>query len=656
MKKEIKDLIEISRFFGSQKEYTLAGGGNTSYKNKDLIWVKASGSSLATINEDGFAVLDRKKVQVVREKKYSEDEQLREVQVKDDLIAANKYPESMRRPSVETSFHEIIDYAFVVHMHPTMTNALMCSRDARKKSLELFGEEALYLGYAPGYPLFKMLQEALPPYRAKYGHDPKIIFLENHGVFVSSDNTGEIKDLYFHITETITRNAGGKTDFKDLEIKPDITEFIPALRMLLSDGKIKILRIRHNELHAKFYCDRKCFQKASQPFIPDIVVYCKGAYLYIEDTESPEKIINSLKIQLPDFENAFGYKPKILILKNYGIIAVEDTAEAAEIALDVYEDLLKISYYSEYFGGPHFLSQEDIAFLDNWEVENYRRKISMGTGTQNLFEQRICIVTGAAQGFGAGIATNLVLEGANVVIVDLNSEKGRATEKEISVLAKKNRVMFVQADISKLESIRKMIYTTVSAFGGIDLFISNAGILHAGSLEEMNPETFSLMTRVNYEGYFLCTRESAGIMKLQNRYSPEYFTDIIQINSKSGQKGSNRNFAYAGAKFGGIGLTQSFALELAPFKIKVNAIAPGNFFEGPLWSDEKNGLFVQYLRAGKVPGARTVEEVKAYYESQVPMNRGCRVEDVVKAIKYIVDQKYETGQAIPVTGGQIMLN
>jgi NAD(P)-dependent dehydrogenase (short-subunit alcohol dehydrogenase family) len=132
--------------------------------------------------------------------------------------------------------------------------------------------------------------------------------------------------------------------------------------------------------------------------------------------------------------------------------------------------------------------------------------------------------------------------------------------------------------------------------------------------------------------------------------------DIIQINSKSGLKGSNKNFAYAGGKFGGIGLTQSFALELMPFHIKVNSICPGNFFDGPLWSDPEKGLFVQYLEAGKVPGAKTIADVKAFYEAQVPAGRGCTSEDVAKAIFYVIDQHYETGQAVPVTGGQNMLN
>ena len=132
-------------------------------------------------------------------------------------------------------------------------------------------------------------------------------------------------------------------------------------------------------------------------------------------------------------------------------------------------------------------------------------------------------------------------------------------------------------------------------------------------------------------------------------------SDIIQINSKSGLVGSNRNFAYAGSKFGGIGLTQSFAMELIEDGVKVNSICPGNFFDGPLWSDPQKGLFVQYLKAGKVPGAQTVEEIRDFYESKIPMGRGCTSADVMKAILYVVEQQYETGQAVPVTGGQEML-
>jgi sorbitol-6-phosphate 2-dehydrogenase len=214
----------------------------------------------------------------------------------------------------------------------------------------------------------------------------------------------------------------------------------------------------------------------------------------------------------------------------------------------------------------------------------------------------------------------------------------------------------VKADVSDEESVAAMVAEVVEISGGLDLLVNNAGVLRAGSVKSLSKLDFDFVTSINYSAYFLCVKHFSRLLALQNMADGAYFSDIIQINSKSGLQGSNKNAAYAGGKFGGIGLTQSFAMELVEDNIKVNAICPGNFFEGPLWSDPEKGLFVQYLNTGKVPGAKTIEDVKAFYEAKVPMGRGCRGDDVARAIYYAVEQKYETGQAIPVTGGQIMLN
>ena len=210
-------------------------------------------------------------------------------------------------------------------------------------------------------------------------------------------------------------------------------------------------------------------------------------------------------------------------------------------------------------------------------------------------------------------------------------------------------------DVTDEESLAEAIHRIVRAYGGLDVLISNAGVLKAGSVKTQPVADFAFVTSVNYTGYFLCVQQAAPILAVQHLARPESLGDIIQINSKSGLAGSNRNSAYAGGKFGGIGLTQSFALELIADGIKVNSICPGNYFDGRLWSDPETGLLEQYLRAGKDPGAKTVEDVRRAYEAKVPMGRGCRTADVMTAVYYLMEQTYETGQAVPVTGGQVML-
>jgi sorbitol-6-phosphate 2-dehydrogenase len=269
---------------------------------------------------------------------------------------------------------------------------------------------------------------------------------------------------------------------------------------------------------------------------------------------------------------------------------------------------------------------------------------------------KVVIVTGAAQGFGLEIAQDLAKQGACVVLADINDTEAKNQAQALRKEYGPNRAMAVAMNVTDLASIQSAISETVKTFGGFDVFISNAGVLKAESVKTQPEKDFDFSTAVNYKGYFLCTQVAAKILALQHKANPAYLSDIIQINSKSGLVGSNRNGAYAGSKFGGIGLTQSFALELIEDGIKVNSICPGNFFDGPLWSNPDNGLFAQYLRTGKIPGAKTVEDVKRAYEAKVPMGRGCTTPDVMAAVYYLIEQKYETGQAVPVTGGQVMLH
>ncbi|HNY26015.1 MAG TPA: SDR family NAD(P)-dependent oxidoreductase [Candidatus Sumerlaeota bacterium] len=282
--------------------------------------------------------------------------------------------------------------------------------------------------------------------------------------------------------------------------------------------------------------------------------------------------------------------------------------------------------------------------------------LELPPATQGRAAGKIALVTGAAQGFGLEIARDLASQGACVAFADLNLTGAQEAAARINSEQGANRAIGLSINVTDAASVAAAFHQVVRTWGGFDLLVSNAGVLKAGSVKTLPEKDFDFVTTVNYKGYFLCVQAASPILAIQHQIRPDYRSDIIQINSKSGLVGSNRNGAYAGSKFGGIGLTQSFALELVEDGIKVNSICPGNFFDGPLWSDPQNGLFAQYLRTGKVPGATSIADVKRFYEAKVPMGRGCTTPDVMKAVYYLMEQQYETGQAVPVTGGQTMLS
>lgn len=667
-------LVEVSRFFGADPEIVLAGGGNTSVKTESTLWVKGSGTALATIDASGFVVMDREKLRGIVAADYGSEPEKREAAYKEALLASRLEPERGQRPSVEALLHHLIPFRYVVHSHATVVNTVTCSSGGEKLARELLGERVMWLPYVdPGYTLAKELDRLLKVYVGKWGEGPRVILMANHGLIVSGDTTEEIKALTAEVVGKIggRLGEGWATSFGGAA-SGDVVEAVnvigPALRGLLaeSDEALKIVTFDDSEVVRAFVGSGggKEAEAATLagPLNPDQIVYCNSYPAWFEwvGGESAGETVARLRGVLEGQKARTGFAAQVVLVKGVGLFAVADDWKGADTTRSLYVDSIKVMAGARRLGGGlggiSHLTEVQRKFIESWEVEAYRKQVAkMAGGTGGRVKNKVAVVTGAAQGFGLEIAQGFAGAGGYVALTDMNEGGAVAAAGGIEAERGRGRAMGVKINVTDGSSVAGALHAVVRMYGGVDVLVSNAGVLKAGSVKTLSEKDFDFVTTVNYKGYFVCVQQVAGVMGVQHLARPGYMADVVQINSKSGLQGSNKNGAYAGSKFGGIGLTQSFAMELIEDGIKVNSICPGNFFDGPLWSEPANGLFAQYLRTGKVPGAKTIEDVKKFYEAKVPMGRGCTTADVMKAIFYLMDQKYETGQALPVSGGQVML-
>ena len=250
---------------------------------------------------------------------------------------------------------------------------------------------------------------------------------------------------------------------------------------------------------------------------------------------------------------------------------------------------------------------------------------------------KVAVVTGAGQGLGEAIARRLAAEGCKVVVADL------AGDNAAQVAASLPDAMPCTVDVTDEAQVAEMTANTVARFGRLDIMVPNAGILIAEAIEDADVRKWRKVIEVNLLGVMICCKYAA------REFIKQHSGVIIAVNSKSGKRGSFKNSAYSASKFGAIGLIQSVALELAPYGARANAICPGNLLDGTLW---QNSLFEQYAKNRGM----SVDEVKKYYEGQVPLGRGCQYDDVTNLVVFLASDasSYMTGQALNITGGQVM--
>lgn len=344
-------LTELSREFG-QADYVFGGGGNTSAKNADTLWIKPSGTSLADMTPGTFVAIDREKLSALYTFTPPADAAERERVVK-DMMMVSRRSGSESRPSVETPLHDLIEAVFVIHTHPSLVNGLTCAQDAEAAADRLF-PEALWVPYIdPGFTLSIDVRDRLAAYKRQHGRQPTIILLQNHGIFVAGDTPEAVRATYQKVMDTLKaayQAAGIACALPETASNAPDSAALEQLKSLLDAGAV---------------AGGQAITVADGPLTPDHMVYAK-AFPYSGDCTADG---------IAAYRAQYGYLPRIINTPT-GVHTVGKDANAAGLAWDAARDGARIRQLADAFGGVRYLDDRARQFIENWEVESYREKQS----------------------------------------------------------------------------------------------------------------------------------------------------------------------------------------------------------------------------------------------------------------------------------------
>ena len=366
------EVIEkISHKYGGDSNFVLAGGGNTSFKDEKYLYIKGSGTALATITKDGFVKMSREALASIWTKTYSNDKDKRESEVLSDMMASKCVGEEAKRPSVETLLHNLFSQPYVLHVHPAIVNGLTCSQDGEDAMKKMFPNAIWVNETEPGYILASKCRTLINEYEATTGQKANLLFLQNHGIFFAANNETEMNNLVLSVMSEFNKKTKKAPDFSACKYDEEKANKVKAAFEIACEGSY--VKFTYNKEIKALCKSKETFDVLLRPFTPDHIVYCKSVPMFAEAINCQ----NCAKKAINEFAEKNGFMPTVVFVKNIGMLTIGKNEKDAQTVSDVWLDAIKISIYSQNFGGPRYMAPEMVDFIANWEVENYRSKVAL---------------------------------------------------------------------------------------------------------------------------------------------------------------------------------------------------------------------------------------------------------------------------------------
>jgi rhamnulose-1-phosphate aldolase/alcohol dehydrogenase len=650
-----------SNLLGTDRSVANWGGGNTSCKSTEVdfrgrqtrvLWVKGSGSDLATIRPEQFTGLRLEDVVPLVDRATMSDEEL--VRYYEHAALRPGQP----RASIETPLHSMLPFEHIDHTHPDAIIALCAVPDGPEFARRLWGETAIWVDWErPGFTLGKKIAEAV-----RERPNARCVLMAKHGLVTWGDTA---EACYVSTIETIGRAARALAEHADRKAifavgtegakvdRETLIAALPALRGAVSERQPMILQVETSERARAFASRPDVAELASAgPACPDHLVHTKPwplvlprdaasrlAEAFREGVRAFEQRYREYVSQHGNTEQMLDPAPRVVLVPGLGVITTGRDAAAAGVAGALYERAMQVLTTTAGLGGFAPLTPAEAFEVEYWPMELY--KLSLQPRPKELAGQ-VALVTGGASGIGRAVAQRLADAGAHVVVADRDEPRAQEVAEALVQTYGERRGLAITMDVTNEQAVRRGFEDTVSAYGGVDVVVSNAGISTSNPIEDTTLDEWNLNQQVLGTGYFLVAREAFRVLKAQRRGG-----SIVFVASKNGLVAGRNAAAYSSAKALEIHLARCLAEEGGADGIRVNTVNPDAVLRGSsIWSSAWREQRAQTY--GIEPN-----QLEDHYRARTTLKVNVLPEDVAEAVFFFASSSSakSTGNIIAVDGG-----
>ncbi|KYD05979.1 bifunctional aldolase/short-chain dehydrogenase [Bacillus atrophaeus] len=664
-----EELVYRSNLIGSDRAVCNWGGGNTSMKTyeKDfrgrdieVMWVKGSGSDLATMKAHNFTGLKLEDIRPLIEREEMTDEEM--VEYLAHCMIDSKHP----RPSIETLLHAFLPYQHIDHTHPDAIISICCADNGKQIAKDIYGNRFVWVPYArPGFTLSKMIAEGV----ANNPH-AELVLMEKHGLVTWGNTSAEsyektisiINEAERYINKRIEeKNAFGGERYESLqaeERRQFLAKIMPVIRGAVSSEKKMILSYDDADDVLQFVNSVKA-PELSQigAACPDHLVHTKRVPLYVDwnpQEQDIDALLKNVKAGITRFKSeykayvernkqegdqCFESAPRVILIPGIGMINTGKSLEMSKVSGALYHRAIAVMKGSSALGRFVSLSENESYNIEYWPLELYKLTLAPAEAE---FSRKVAFVTGGAGGIGSAACRRFVSEGAHVVVADLNVEGAQRIAGEINKTYGEGRAMAVKMDVTKEEEVQQAFEQTALTYGGVDIIVNNAGLATSSPLEETTLKEWNLNINVLGTGYFLVAREAFKQMKQQNAGG-----NMVFVGSKNSVYAGKNAAAYSSVKALETHLARCIAAEGGEHGIRVNSVLPdavlqGSAIWGSSWREERAAAY------GIEP-----DQLEEHYRKRTTLLVNIYPKDIAESIAFLASSKAEktTGCMITVDGG-----